>query len=124
MRSVFKALARSMSQWWHADRIRVASSEGRLLRIRTGQRVLILGRMWNVESSNIEQTEVAEPNATQGRVLLIQLRNCDSTDAVQTAILEVTVPPTDATGFARTTAILTTGNGSQSPVTDGDIVFS
>ncbi len=124
MRSVFKALARTITQWWQADRIRVAPSEGRLLRIRTGQRVLVLGRMWNVESSDTEQTGVAEPNATQGRVLRIQLRNCDTTDAVQTAILAVTVPSTEASGLARTTAILTTGNGAQSPVSDGDIVFS
>ena len=91
MRSILNAIGRSITHWWEADRIRVSASEGRLLRLRVGQRVLIFGQIWSVEESNVEDSNVAEGTNTRTSCLRVRLTNTDSTDNSQAAMLEVPV---------------------------------
>jgi hypothetical protein len=41
LRQLIRALVQFVSTWWGVDRIRIARSEGRLLRIQPGQQLLI-----------------------------------------------------------------------------------
>ena len=122
MRSILNAIGRSITHWWEADRIRVSASEGRLLRLRVGQRVLIFGQIWFVEESNVEDSNVAEGTNTRTSCLRVRLTNTDSTDNSQAAMLEVPVP---SDGQPTKTAIsgwLITSDGKRTPITDADAV--
>lgn len=122
MRSLLKAIGQSITHWWQADRIRVSSSEGRLLRLRARQRVLIFSRIWAVEASDVEESDALEGANTQSSRLRIRLTNTDSTDDVTTAILEVPLPTNDQSAKTAKYGWLITSDGRRTAITDADVV--
>jgi len=122
MRSIFKTLGRALTQWWQADRIRVSSREGRLLRLQTGQRVLIHGRVWKVEASDLEELQPEKSSGTQASCLKVHLSNCDATDETQTALLEIVISSADQHHFVKPLGFLCTDSSGRVPVSDADIV--
>lgn len=57
LRRLIYALMQFVSTWWKVDRIRIARSEGRLLQLQPGQRLLIGDRSFAVLSSHSCQAD-------------------------------------------------------------------
>ena len=58
MFGMFRALTQLLQIWWAKDRIRVARSEGKLFRIRVGERLLIDDKIFHVISRREIETSV------------------------------------------------------------------
>ncbi len=119
MGSIFGGLTESLRRWWQADRIRVSSSEGRLRRLKAGDRVLLEGRIWNVLSSG------AEPSGGLGTAEHVMFRavlqNVDQSDAIAQATLEVAIPTVGLAEVSKGTGALVLDSGDRISISDDDV---
>ncbi|MBL8812841.1 MAG: hypothetical protein JNM43_21930 [Planctomycetaceae bacterium] len=122
MRSILIEIGLWIAHWWQGDRIRVSSSEGRLLRLRAGQRVLIFGRIWNVEATDVKESDDSAGTNTRTSCLRVRLTNTDSTDDSPKALLEVPLPSDGQPTKNAISGWLITSDGQRTPITDADVV--
>ena len=121
MRSIFGELKESLRRWWQADRIRVSASQGRLRRLKAGDRVLLDGRIWQVLSSGLESLP---SQATIGQVMFrAVLQNVDESDLVAQATLEAAIPLGAGIEGINGTGVLVMASGERIPVSDGDLTL-
>jgi hypothetical protein len=119
MGSIFGGLTESLRRWWQADRIRVSSSQGRLRRLKAGDRVLLEGRIWNVLSSG---TEPSGGLCTTELVMFrAVLQNADPSDAIAQGTLEVAIPVEGFTEVSKGTGTFVPDSGDRISVSDDDV---
>jgi hypothetical protein len=53
---LLRELTRCVRSWWSVDRIRISRSEGLLLQLQIGDRLLVMGKIWQVENKLVESS--------------------------------------------------------------------
>ncbi len=86
---MFNRLIAIVGQWartWDADRIRVASAEGRWLRLSIGESVIIQSRIWKIED---RQLIGAGSNVDDRSKIIVQYQLVDEHEPFEAAVLRV-----------------------------------
>jgi hypothetical protein len=132
---LLRELTRCVRSWWSVDRIRISRSEGLLLQLQIGDRLLVMGKIWQVENKLVESSSegilsdgLKTAEASERNTIcytLVEWEPCplsnslesrgdsDRTAATLTLLL-------DSTGQSRNAAALMI-NGVAYDIADGDI---